>query len=330
VTLGAEYGERGELDRAERYLREAIRRDPKARGAWMNLANIQYLRSEIDSAAVSYRRELENYPHKDEVRIDLADIHIDRGDDAGAAALYREALRRNPRNRERILYRAGLLRDVHLDARGRSPWPQRERELALAAGIYRAYLAAADSPDAEVLGSLARLELSLGRFERAAEAADRLLALRPGAEEARALDLLAQTSFGDASARGAALSAWSGDPRLAAEAEALAELFRATGRNGLALPYWRGLLRGKRVAPEALNHAAASLLKEGKPAEAAPIWELLNEEIPDYPYALLNLGAVALEEGKTARARSLWERFLTLYPQHPEAEELRRLLQEKD
>ena len=61
------------------YLYEARRRDPKARGLWMNLANLYDMRGDTDSAAFAYRKELETFPYKDDVRINLADVLIQQG-----------------------------------------------------------------------------------------------------------------------------------------------------------------------------------------------------------------------------------------------------------
>ena len=53
------------------------------------------------------------------------------------------------------------------------------------------------------------------------------------------------------------------------------------------------------------------------------IWQLLLDEKPDYPFSLLNLGGIAYTAGDAVRCRSYWERFLRLYPDRPEAADVR-------
>ncbi|MDM7916743.1 MAG: hypothetical protein QUU85_15980, partial [Candidatus Eisenbacteria bacterium] len=59
---------------------------------------------------------------------------------------------------------------------------------------------------------------------------------------------------------------------------------------------------------------------------AAAIWQMLLEERADHPLALLNLGGLAFSSGDRERCRSMWGRFLALYPDRPEAAEVREKL----
>ncbi|MBM3287328.1 MAG: hypothetical protein FJY88_08275 [Candidatus Eisenbacteria bacterium] len=341
VTLGAEYGSRGEYAKAYRHLREAIRRDPTARGAHQNLANLYHLRGDLDSAAVAYRKELEFYPYKDEARINFADVLIERGEEGEVPDLYREAIERYPQNRQYIPQRGEILVRSALDEGSSVSWPERERGLRLASGIFRGLLeatrAAPDIGTPLLLERSIETELYLGRADRASAicaGASNSGATFAGAgaatARARGLCALADLVGGEPRAIETLFGLWGSSPGLGSDGERLAGFYHRTGRTGLAIPCWRALFRAGRISAEQLNHMAVTAVREtsrsSPAADAAAIWELLLSEVPDYPFSLLNLGAIARDRGDRARGRSYWQRFLDLYPDRPEAAELRRML----
>jgi protein O-mannosyl-transferase len=338
ITLGAEYAGKGETAKAYRCLREAIRRDPMTPQAHMNLANLYQLGGQLDSAIVAYRTELSIDPNEDEARINLADVLIEKGEESEARELYRAVIARNPDFRERIPERARVLIDASLDERQRIAWPERERGLRIGAGIIRAYIGVMEDglPDGsrataaeldQLRGLLVETEIFLGRYDRAREAC---AAAPGGTAHARALCLLAGLPGDPESSVAGLRSIWAAAPDEAATCVRIASFYQGTGRGGMAIPFWRALLRAGRTEPDQLNHIAAEILRDTSRAtgasEARAIWELLLEERPDYPFSLLNLGGIAFTAGDKTRCRSCWERFLSLYPDRPEAADVRSKL----
>lgn len=323
ISLAAEYGSRGDLEQALRMIREAEARAPRERGVQLNLGNVYEAMGRADSAEAAYRREILYNPASAEGRVSLADMRLRAGDEAEAARLYKEVLAQGAFPAEELLRRADAV-SAAARARGDAPWEGQKRGLALAAGMLASLRAAGVPLDATRSIDLLDLELRLGRIEAA----------RATLEAARA----AGSPEGALDTHAAVLDALEGKdaPRLASggtreAARGLASIYGATGRVALAVPLWRVLLRAGGISPEELNHVAVGIMRgeagnPPSPADAEAIWRMLLEEKPDHPLALLNLGGTALGSGDRPLARARWSRFLHLYPDRPEAADVRARL----
>ena len=327
VSLAAEYGSRGRIDEAFRCIREAARRNPRARGVQISLGNLFDLSGKADSAEAAYRREIDSHPESDEARVSLADMRLRAGDEAEATRLYRDVLAHGAFPVRDLIDHARQLRESSLGPRSSLPWDRSREGLSLASGILTCLHGAGARLDPRSERDLVDMELLLGRFDRARRAYEDVSGDSDVAPFGTILDVV-QNAPGatDAGAR-----AWAGDRAAADEARGLADFYNATGRPALAIPIWRALLHGGLLSPDELNHVAVTTLRGGaihaaSPRNAEEIWTMLLDEKPDQPLALLNLGGIALTAGDRAACRARWSRFLALYPDRPEAADVREKL----
>jgi tetratricopeptide (TPR) repeat protein len=325
ISLASEYGSRGEIQKAFQCIREAEKHGPRERGVQLNLGNLYEARGEVDSAEAAYRREILYAPGSAEARVNLADLRLRKGDEVEAARLYREILTQGSISAENLLDRAEAVRAASLAPDASIAWSKREEGLRLAAGILGSLHQAGARLDPDRQMDRIDLELRLGRIDRAREAVAEARAAGTRKERLAVYEAVIDMTSGTAGTAptGSALD-------LARE---MTDLYATTGRTSLALPIWRSLLRAGSLSPEELNHIAVATMRGGEgraPAgiEAEQIWRMLLEEKPDHPLALLNLGGVGLAAGDRARARSFWTRFLALYPDRPEAADVREKLRE--
>ncbi|MFB3906792.1 MAG: hypothetical protein ACE15D_00160 [Candidatus Eisenbacteria bacterium] len=358
VSLATEYGSSGRLPEATRAIGEALRRDPRLRGAQLTLGNLFDLSGRADSAEAAYRREMAFHPESDEARLSLADMLLRRGEEGEAVVLYRDTLARGGTTSAGILDRARSLHEAAIDLRSGLAWQRREEALRLAAGMH----AALEQAGTERLAEVRRLRLEeLLRLDELPEATRAWEAMTEDRETYEPAVRLLSSSLSSSLSPSLSPSppapeqALRASPAAAAIARDLASFFAATGRASRGLPLWRGLLRAGQLTPEDLNHQAVRILQAGGSGDgsgggvadggaggaedggevgagetggdaAAAIWQMLLEERADHPLALLNLGGLAFSSGDRERCRSMWGRFLALYPDRPEAAEVREKL----
>lgn len=152
---------------------------------------------------------------------------------------------------------------------------------------------AADAEFTEAWSALASLRLTEGRHQAAIEAADRVLAVKPGSVEALTVQYEAYKALGDK-----------------ARADQLLAQMTATSAD-----------------PEVLYRQGVAMFNASNVEGAIAALRQALEQKPDHAGAHYTLGLALLGEGENAEAKQHLERFLALSPDHPDAETARQMLQ---
>jgi len=177
TALGAAYRERGDLERAERHLEQALRIRPESGDARSDLGLVRIDQGRLGEARALLERALATGADTAKVRAALGVAAERSGDLAAAIASYRESLRANPQRVDAANNLAWILATAP-DAGLRAP----AEAIALALRVARW-----NPHDPSVLDTLAAAYAAAGRYDDAAATQARALAaLGPGAAALRA------------------------------------------------------------------------------------------------------------------------------------------------
>jgi len=83
---------KGQLEKAEDYLKKALVQDPKIRGAHLGLGDINLKQSRFDMAKEMYTKEIALNPRSVKARIELANVNIIKGEEDKALLNFEKAL----------------------------------------------------------------------------------------------------------------------------------------------------------------------------------------------------------------------------------------------
>lgn len=282
----------GNLDAAERLLREVLDHQPNEAAALAGMGQIALSRRDYARAVEHLSAALEAAPAADALRVPLALAHRGLGHHEQARRLLAG------RGTVGVTVADPELAKVEDLRAGEVPNLLRGRE-AFAAGDYAAAVEAfADAVEAAPESVRARLNLAaaLGEAGRTGEALDQLDAV------------LAR------------------DPRHAGAHFNRGILLVRTGRDGPAVEALRQAARLDPADPEAPLQAAAALARLGRDGEALDLYEEVTREHPERPEGWLGSAEILLHRGDAAAARARLEEAQRALPNSPEvAAALRRL-----
>jgi cellulose synthase operon protein C len=296
-------GRKGNRTRVEALLRKAVEVDPKGSYTLRVWARYLFGRAQFAEAEAALRRAIAADPDSLDARLNLGEV-LARGrkDSKAAELVYRDALNQWPTH---VAARTALA--ATLAAQGRVADAEAEFERA-----------ARDAPaDPDPLLALARYRASQGRFDRALQTLDRLLAAMPGSAVAH-LDrgdlLLARNDVAGAkSAFGRAVQAAPG--RAPGAHTRLGSIFEAQQNWREAEQSYRAALKDEPDHVPALNNLAYLYARRGEQlAEAERLARRGLELSPKQPALLDTLGWVYRAKGEHDNAALQFERAVALAP----------------
>jgi tetratricopeptide (TPR) repeat protein len=189
--LALAYRGMGNLDQAERYAREEVRRDPRAPGSWRVLGQVLQDRATpaaLAEAEQSYRHALQLAPDSSELHQHLGMIYFTEGAYARAAEELQRAIDLHPLNRQAYPELVQCYRRLGQPARAERLMAEYhkidEMDLSTAPLEYQVW---ALPHDTGVRMRLARLYLRYHRPDLALSQIDHVLELNPHHPEARRL-----------------------------------------------------------------------------------------------------------------------------------------------
>ena len=94
--IGEVYAIRGELEKGETYVREALAKNPRNKGSYYTLAQIEEARGNLDDAVALYQKELENDPKEYKASFNAAVILKRQGRYGEAMPFCRKTIEANP------------------------------------------------------------------------------------------------------------------------------------------------------------------------------------------------------------------------------------------
>lgn len=92
LDLGLTWQFKGDLAKAEDYLKKALAQDPELRGAHLALGDIYLKRGRIDMAEDMYSKEIKIKPDSVKAYIELANVYVLKGDEHEALSNFEKAL----------------------------------------------------------------------------------------------------------------------------------------------------------------------------------------------------------------------------------------------
>lgn len=164
------YLQSGKANAAVEHFRASLRLQPESAAAHFNLGTALNVEGRLDEAAVEYRAALERRADYPQAHNNLGVLLLQRGRFDEALTHFREAARISPDWPQALTNLAALLAGAPSDAMRDPPAAVRFAERAVAL---------TGRQDANALDVLASALASAGAFDRAVEAADAALALKP-------------------------------------------------------------------------------------------------------------------------------------------------------
>lgn len=282
--------ERGELDRAARFLPAAVRADPTDAAVHHSLGLLFRAGGKVRDAVVAFRAAVQRDPRHVAALNGLGLSLLDLGDGAGAEAAFAAALAAQPRHAE-TLHNLGLA----LERQGRAEDAEARYREAVEA-----------KPD--LLPSRYALARMLLDRDRAADAEPHLracLAARADWHDARAaLAMALEAQWRDEEAE--ALLRAATDPSQPAIAVNLANLLARRKRYGEAVALYEDTLRRLPREPVLRHNLANALAGEGRIDEAIAAWREAIGLAPGFRDPRFALARWLLARGELAEG---WEQF---------------------
>ena len=96
LDFGLTYQFKGQLEKAEDYLKKALAQNPKLKGAHLGLGDIYIKKNNVDAAEKMYIKEIEINPASVKAHIELANVYIIKGEEGRALPNFEKALSLSP------------------------------------------------------------------------------------------------------------------------------------------------------------------------------------------------------------------------------------------
>ena len=96
LDLGLTYQLKGQLEKAEVYLKKALAQNPELRSAYLGLGDIYLKKDRLDMAEEMYAKEIKINPDSVKTHLELANVYILKGEKDKALANFEKALSFSP------------------------------------------------------------------------------------------------------------------------------------------------------------------------------------------------------------------------------------------
>jgi tetratricopeptide (TPR) repeat protein len=307
----------GQLDAAEKALRQAIERDSRVAAYHNDLGNVLQDRGKLNEAIACYRRALRLNPAFAEAWNDLGTARYGKGEFEAAIDCYKHALRLRAdhavahANLGAVYRKLGLLGDARRALQRELLLRVKQRLGRLLGKGHRLNLG-----NAKQLAALAREQLDAGNVRHGSAIAECALKLK--ADDGQALCVLCDARLRQGRAEEALAAARSACAALPADAAVHGQLGRtliAAGRLDEAALAYREALRLRPRSASALAELGELELKRAEPAAAEELFRRAIALAPREPRLQLGLGEARHRQKALPDAEASYRRALELDPQ---------------